>query len=222
MLADALAVARKDLTLELRSRVGINQILPLAVLVLVVFAFAFDANTTLLDIAAPGLFWVAVLFAGLLVVQRAFTIEAADGIHDALRLSGLHPAGIFLGKVLAIGTQLLVLEAALLAGIVLFFDVAVGDIVLIVVTALTGTAAFAATGVIYGVLSLGARVRETLLPLLVVPVVAPVLLAATRAFEPALDVTASSGWNWVALLVVVAAVYVVLGLVSFGPLLEDG
>lgn len=222
MLADALLVARKDLTLELRSRVGVNQILPLAILVLVVFAFAFDANTSLLDVAAPGLFWVAVLFAGLLVVQRAFTIESADGIHDALRLSGLHPGGIFLGKALAIGAQLLVLEAALLVGIILFFDVAVGDAALVAAAALTGTAAFAATGVIYGVLSLGVRVRETLLPLLAVPVVAPVLLAATRAFEPALDVTAASGWNWVALLVVVAAVYITLGLVSFGPLLEDG
>jgi len=222
MFADAALVARKDLTLELRSRVATNQILPLAVLVLVVFAFAFDANTTLLRIAGPGLFWVAVLFAGLLVVQRAFSIEGADGIHDALRLSGLEPSAMFLGKLVSIGVQLLVLEAALMVGVVLFFDVGVSDIALLVAATVTGTVAFAAAGVIYGVLSLGVRVRETLLPLLVVPVVAPVLLAATRAFEPALGVTADSGWNWVALLFVVAAVYTSLGLVSFGPLLEDG
>jgi heme exporter protein B len=222
MLADAALVARKDLTLELRSRIVVNQILPLAVLVLVVFAFAFDANTRLLDVAAPGLYWVAVLFAGLLVVQRAFTIEGADGVHDALRLSGLQPSGIFLGKLAAVTAQLLVLEAALLAGVILFFDVAVVEVSLLVLAALAGTIAFAAAGVIYGVLSIGVRIRETLLPLLAVPVVAPVLLAATRAFEPALDVTVASGWNWVGLLLVVAAVYVAIGLVSFGPLLEDG
>jgi heme exporter protein B len=129
---------------------------------------------------------------------------------------------MFLGKLVSVGVQLLVLEAALLVGVILFFDVGISDIALIVSAAMTGTVAFAAAGVIYGVLSLGVRIRETLLPLLAVPVVAPVLLAATRAFEPAVGVTAASGWNWVALLVVVAAVYTALGLVSFGPLLEDG
>jgi heme exporter protein B len=118
--------------------------------------------------------------------------------------------------------QLLVLEAALLAGVILFFDVAVVEVPLLVLAAVAGTIAFAAAGVIYGVLSIGVRIRETLLPLLAVPVVAPVLLAATRAFETALDVTVATGWNWVGLLLVVAAVYVAIGLVSFGPLLEDG
>jgi heme exporter protein B len=139
-----------------------------------------------------------------------------------LRLSGLHPGGIFLGKLLAVTAQLLVLEAALLAGVILFFDVAVVEVPLLVLAAVAGTIAFAAAGVIYGVLSIGVRIRETLLPLLAVPVVAPVLLAATRAFETALDVTVATGWNWVGLLLVVAAVYVAIGLVSFGPLLEDG
>jgi heme exporter protein B len=222
VLADAAAVARKDLTLELRSRVATNQILPLAVLVLALFAFALDANTRLLDAAAPGLYWVAVLFAGLLVVQRAFSIESVDGIHDALRLSGLDPPALFLGKQAAVAAQLLLLEAALLAGVILFFDVEVADLPLLVSAALSGTVAFAAAGVIYGALSLGVRVRETLLPLLAVPALAPVLLAGTRAFEPAMAVSAANGWNWVALLVVVAGVYTVVGLVSFGPLLEDG
>ena len=69
---------------------------------LVLFAFALDPDRGLLETATPGLYWVAVLFSGLLALQRSFAVEAADGNRDALRLSGLDPAGIFLGKVLAV------------------------------------------------------------------------------------------------------------------------
>ena len=88
---------------------------------LLLFAFALDPDRRVLDRATPGLFWVAVLFSALLAVQRAFAVEAADGNRDALRLSGLDPAGIFLGKGSAIAAQLLVLEAVLLAGVVALY-----------------------------------------------------------------------------------------------------
>ncbi len=110
MFRDARLVAAKDLRIELRSRIGINQILPFALLVLVLFAFALDPDTGVLDRATPGLYWVAVLFCAVLAIQRAFAVEAADGNRDALRLSGLDPAGIYLGKMAAIATQLAVLE----------------------------------------------------------------------------------------------------------------
>ncbi len=91
-------VAGKDLRIEARSRVGLNQIAPFALLVLILFAFALDPDSGVLDKATPGLFWVAVLFCGLLAIQRSFAVEAADDNRDALRLSGLAPGGIFLGK----------------------------------------------------------------------------------------------------------------------------
>src|SRR5205807_3018544 len=99
---DAAVVAGKDLRIELRARVATNQVAPFAVLVLVLFAFALDPDRGVLAQAAAGLFWVAVLFSGLLAVQRAFAIEATDGTRDNLRLSGLDPAAIFLGKAGAI------------------------------------------------------------------------------------------------------------------------
>ena len=98
MFRDAALIAGKDLRIELRSRVAINQILPFALLVLVLFAFALDPDRGLLDRATPGLYWVAVLFTGLLAIQRSFALEAADGVRDGLRISGLDPAGIYLGK----------------------------------------------------------------------------------------------------------------------------
>ena len=222
LLREAGLIARKDLLIEWRSRVAVNQIAPLGMLVLVVFAFALDANQSLLDRASAGLFWVAVLFAGIITVQRAFTLESEHGIRDALRLSGIRPAAMFLGKLAAISIQLFVLEVVLLLGVVAMYDATVEEPLLAVVTAGTGTLAFSAVGCIYGAVSLGLRARETLLPLLLIPVVAPVLLAGTRALERALGVSTQAGWNWVGLLVVVSAIYTAIGLAVFGPLLEDG
>jgi heme exporter protein CcmB len=85
---DALLVAGKDLRIEGRSRVALNQVLPFAVLVLVLFAFALDPDRGVLVRAAAGLYWVAVLFSALLAVQRSQAVEVGEGTRDALRLSG--------------------------------------------------------------------------------------------------------------------------------------
>ena len=112
MWRDAWTVAAKDLRIELRSRVGVNQVVPFAVLVLLLFAFALGPDRKALASAAAGLFWLAVLFSAVLAVQRSFAIESADGARDGLRLSGLDPAGIFLGKAAAVVVQLAALRTA--------------------------------------------------------------------------------------------------------------
>lgn len=221
MFRDAALVAGKDLRLEVRSRVATNQVAPFALLVLMLFAFALDPDRGILDRATAGLYWVAVLFSALLAIQRAFAIEAADGNRDALRLSGLDPAGIFLGKVAAIALELAALEALLGIGVVLMYDASVRGLPLLLATCLAATIGLAAVGSLYGVLAAGLRVRETLLPLLLLPVVAPVLIAATRAFEAALGGAPGDGWPWVNLLVVFGAIYIVFGVLAFGSLLEE-
>jgi heme exporter protein B len=218
---DAALVAGKDLRIEWRSRVGTNQVLPFAFLVLILFAFALDADHGLLSTVAAGLFWVTVLFSGLLAVQRSYAVEVGDDARDALRLSGLDGTGIFLGKAAAIAAQLLLLEAVLAIGAVVLYDVTLRGAVLLTVTCLLATCGIAAAGTVYGVVAAGLRVRETLLPLLVLPVLAPVLLAASRASEAALGATSGGGWPWVRLLAVFSAVYVAFGVVAFGPLLEE-
>ena len=221
MIRDALLVAGKDLRLEWRSRVALNQVAPFALLVLVLFAFALDPDRGLLEKATPGLYWVAVLFSGLLALQRSFSIESADGNRDALRLSGLDPAGIFLGKVMAVGLQLLALEILLGIGVAVLYTTPITGWILLLVTAMVATVAIAAAGTLYGVVAAGLRVRETLLPLLLLPVLAPVLIGSTRAFEAALGGTPSEGWPWVGLMGVIAVLYIVAGVFGFGPLMEE-
>lgn len=222
MLRDAALVAGKDLRIEARSRVTLNQIGPFAVLVLVLFAFALEPDRGLLTRAAAGLFWLAVTFSALLAIQRSFALESADGGRDGLRLSGLDPAGIFFGKAGAIAAELLALEVLLGVGVVLLYGVELQGAALLAITCAAATLGLAAAGTVYGVLAAGVRVRETLLPLLLLPIVAPVVLAATRASEAALGQSAADGWPWVRLLGVFAVVYAAVGALAFGPLLEDG
>ncbi len=221
MFRDAALIAGKDLRLEWRSRIAINQVAPFALLILILFAFALDPDHGVLLKATPGLFWVAVLFCALLAIQRAFTIESADGNRDALRLSGLDPAGIFLGKFGAIAVQLLALEVLLLGGVVLLYGARLDGFPLLLLTCVVATAGIAAAGTLYGVLAAGLRVRETLLPLLLLPVLAPVLLGSTRAFEAAIGGNPSEGWPWLGLLAIFALVYIGSGAAAFGPLLEE-
>ena len=221
MLHDALLVAGKDLRVEARAKVTTQQVAPFAVLVLILFGFALDPDGGILERASAGLFWVAVLFCALLAVQRAFSIEASDGGRDALRMSGLDPTGVFLGKTAAIGVQLLALEALLAAGVVILYGRHVSGVPLLVATCLAATAGLAAAGTLYGVLAAGLRVRETLLPILLLPVLAPVLIAATEAFDAALGGLASEGWPWCGALAFFAALYLAVGSAAFGTLLEE-
>jgi heme exporter protein B len=214
-------VAGKDLRIEARARVTLQQIIPFGLIVLFLFAFALDPDRGVLRQVAPGLFWVTVLLAGLLAVSRSFAIEAENGARDGLRLSGIDPAAVFLGKAAAIAAELLVLEGLLIAGMVVLFDVRLGSIGLLSLATLVATVGVVATSTLYGVLAAGTRVQETLVPLLVLPVVSPVLLGATRAWEAAIDHTPGDAWPWIGLLAIFAVLYSGIGMVAFGPLLED-
>jgi heme exporter protein B len=221
VIRDALLVAAKDLRLERRSKIGIAQVLPFAVLVLLLFAFALDPDRGVLRQATPGLFWVTVLFSAVLTLQRSFGVEAEDGILDALRLSGMAPAGIYLGKVAALVVQLLALEAVLAFGVAILYDTKFIGIPLLVAVSITATLGIAGAGAVYGALAARLRSRDTLLPLLLLPLLAPVLISATRGFEVSLEREAVTGWPWAALLGIFALVYLTLGSFLFRPLLED-
>ena len=231
-------IAGKDLLVEWRSRVALNQVLPFAAIVMVIFAFALDrygalptpggdrADDTLLQQVAPGLVWLATLFSLLLLVQRTFAVESEDGALDALRAAGVDAGAVFWGKTLALGAQLAVLEALLLGTAIVLYGVEVrwSGAVLIVTTWLAATVGLASVGTLYGGLAAGARGRETLLPLLLLPVVAPVLIGATRAVEAALGIGGAAiadGWPWVGVVSVFAVAFGAGGTLAFGPLIDE-
>lgn len=218
-------VAGKDLRVEWRSRTVSNQVVPFAALMMVMFAFALDSDTVLTRVA-PGLVWLAAMFSLLVIVQRAFAVETADGALDALRVAGVNGGGIFLGKALALAAQLAVLELILLGAAVVLYntELVASGIVLLTCTYVTATAGLAFVGTLYGGLAAGARGRETLLPLLMLPVAAPVLIGATRATEAALGTqgaTPSDGWPWVGLLALFAVVFGIGGTLAFGSLIDE-
>ena len=143
-----------------------------------------------------------------------------------LRVAGVDPRAIFLGKAIGLAVQLLVLEVVLVfAAVVLYRQtVPLGGVVLLVTTLISATCGLAAVGTLYGGLAAGFRGRETLLPLLTLPAVAPVLIGATRAVEAALGTAGavvSDGWPWVGLLAVFAVAFGVGGSLAFGPLIDE-
>ncbi len=236
MRSTARAVARKDIAQELRSKVVVVQILPFVFVVLLLFGFALDPDAGLLRAASPGLFWVTLLLVLLLAVQRTYAAETADGAFDAMRLAGLPPAGVFLGKFAALVVELVAVELVMVVGVLVLYDPTgpsvgappfhwtLARLGLLLATLATATPGLAAIGTLQGALSAGTRARDTLLPLLVLPVVVPALIGATRAMQAALGLngrSTSEGWPWIGLLVVFSLAVVAAGIVAFGPLMEQ-
>ncbi|MFM8856827.1 MAG: heme exporter protein CcmB [Actinomycetota bacterium] len=221
----ALLTARKDLQIELRSRVLTNQVLPFSLIVLVMFAFALDSDAVLQRVA-PGLVWLATVFSMLFMVSRSYAVETSDGALDQLRSSGVSLSGIFIGKLIALLVQLMVLVVLLVGAAVVLYraELSWNSSVLLVTTAITATCGLAAVGTLYGGLAAGTKGRETLLPLLLLPVVAPVLIGATRSTEAAFGtngIATSEGWPWCGLLAVFAVLFTVAGAIAFGPLIDE-
>ena len=118
---------------------------------------------------------MAGMLTSVLGAQRSGAVEVADGGGDAMRMSGLEPAGIFLGKAGALAIELAVLEVFLFGGVVLLYnlDVRASGVAVIAFTCLATTIGLAAASTIYGALAAGQRVRDTLLPRVILPVLAP-------------------------------------------------
>jgi heme exporter protein B len=221
MWRDAWLVASRDLRIEARSRVVLWQVVPFAVLALLLFAFAFGPQRERLVTAAPGLFWLALLFSTVLFAQRARALEGSPATREATRLLGLDPAGVFIGKAVALFLELVILEVLLLVGILLLFHVVVLSWGILVASLLLAALGLSSASVLYGALSGEAQMRATLLPVLLLPIVAPVLIAGVRAFQAAVNAGGALGGRWLGVLAVFGVVYSALGIALYGPLEEN-
>jgi heme exporter protein B len=221
-LRQTAAVAGKDLRIEVRGRYALGAVLPFAATMLVSFGLSLGPGRTFLQQTAPGLLWMAVTFAAVLSSRRAYESEAEDGALEGLLLSPVDKAAVYLGKVLAIAAQLLVLEVLVLALTAALFDLSItGDVAPLAGGFALGTLGLAAVGALFGALDVSARAREAVFPLLVLPLAAPVLVAGVKTTALATSGRGAEAGGWLGLLVAFDVVIVAAGTLVYGQLLED-
>jgi heme exporter protein B len=219
----ALAIARKDLLSELRGRHATVSTLFFAGLVLLLFGFALGPDSRRLTEAAPGLLWLAIVFAGLLAVGRLHLVETEDGALEQLALYPVERRAIYAGKAVAGAGAMLVLGGVLLPAVAILYGIDLSAAVpALLATLVLGTVGFAAVGTFYAGLTVRMRAREVRLPLLMLPVVAPLLLAAVQATAAALagDPFGELA-SWLQLLVVFDVVMIIAGAATYRFLLEE-
>jgi heme exporter protein B len=220
----ALAIARKDALSELRGRHATVSTLFFAAIVLLLFGFALGPDSARLAAAAPGLLWLAVVFAGLLAVSRLHLLETDDGALEQLALYPVSRRAIYAGKALGGLAVMLLLGVLVLGAVGILFAVDIGAAwPALLLTVILGALGVAAVGTFYAGITVRLRAREVMLPLLMLPVLAPLLLAAVKATVAALagDPLGELG-AWLQLLAAFDVLMLVAGLATYGYLLEDG
>ena len=219
----ALAIARKDALAELRGRHATVSTLFFAAVVLLLFGFALGPDAARLAAAAPGLLWLAVMFAGILAVNRLHLLETDDGALEQLALYPVARRAIYAGKALAGFGAMLLLGLLVLGAVGVLFAVDIAAAWLpLLATVILGALGVAAVGTFYAGVTVRLRAREVMLPLLMLPVLAPLLLGAVKATSAAL---AGDPFGelaaWLQLMVAFDVVMIVAGLATYGFLLDD-
>lgn len=182
-LAQAWAVARKDLVLELRSRERFVSMATFAVLVAVVFSFALDPAVRARSIAG-AMIWVTVIFAGTLGMGRAFALEREADALTGVLVSPVDRGALFLGKWLANLVVVLAVEAVIFPVYGLFFGLSYGrSLPALAAVVVLATLGFIALGTLFGAIAAHTRLGETLLPILMLPLLIPVVIFAAAATQ---------------------------------------
>jgi heme exporter protein B len=180
-LRQTLTIAHKDLRAELRSKEAINASVSFAVVILLLFSFAFDPSAEQVREMAGGLLWIVFAFAGALVLNRSFSRELANDCLDALVASPVSGAALFLGKALTNMLLLTAIELICLPLFGIFYNVRWTDQfwTLMLVQSLA-TWGLTVIGTMFSALTVNLRLRELMLPVLVYPIMIPCLLPAIQ------------------------------------------
>jgi heme exporter protein B len=216
------AIARKDLTTELRAKAGFNGVASLAVTILILLGLALGPDASALRNAAVGAVWLATLFSGVLAFNRSFQVELESGALEPLLLYPGPRWTIFAGKLLAnlifVGLMVAIVMAA---GVVLFGITIPPDWPALIAVAFLGIVGLVGLGTFYASMSSRSRAREVLLPLLLFPMLVPVLLAATTASKAILgaDLMHEAG-AWIRLLIGYDLVFLIATFIAFEHVIE--
>ena len=215
------AIFAKDIAAELHTREMVSAMLVFSVLALLVFSFALDLRGTVARAVAPGVLWATVAFAGTLGLSRSLARERQTGCMDGLLLAPVDRSAIFCGKALGNLALMAVVEAVLLPLFAALFDVPLLRPGVLIVTVL-GTVGYAAVGTLLAAIAVNTRAREVMLPVLLLPLVIPALIAAVHATGGLVEGgTLADVGGWVRLLIVYDLVIVAVSLLTFGYVVEE-
>jgi heme exporter protein B len=217
------ALVWKELLVEVRTRETVLAGAVFALLVLVIFNFAFDLRVESVGAVAPGVLWVTVTFAGQLALGRSFARERDRRTLDGLMLAPVDRSALYLAKVLASLLFMLGVEVIAVPAFVALFNVRV-DWILLALALLLGTVGLAGVGTLFAAMAAHTRAREVLLPLLLFPVQIPVILATVKSTGAAILITGVDPpeiGNWLGLLVAFDALFLGLSVVLFDFALEE-
>ncbi len=195
-LRSVFTVAHKDLRSELRSKEAINASFSFALVILLIFSFAFDPTAEETRHIAGGLLWVVFAFAGTLILNRSFAREVPNDCLDALIASPIPAFALFLGKAIASFLLLLAVELVCLPIFGIFYNVRWAfQFAPLMLTLALGTWAMTIIGTAFSALTVNIRLRELMLPVLLYPVLMPALIGAIELTTNLLNGDALSGNN---------------------------
>ena len=218
------AIMRKDLRVELRTKESVPAMALFAVTTFVVFHFGLDRDTLEGELAA-GVLWVTLLFAAILGINRLFVAEREQSGFDGLLLAPIERNAVLVAKAGALFVYLVALELIAVPVFALFFlhSEFWSGLPLLIAVALLADAGIAVVGVLLSSIAVNTRARDLLLPILLLPLTVPVVIAAASASKPLLSVPAdtSGAGKWIAVLALYDAVFGLLAYALFDFLMED-
>ncbi len=181
-LKQILAILRKDILLELRSKDIIVSMSVFAFIVVIVFNFTFDPTTQQIKLSAPGILWVALLFSGNIGLSRSFAREQENSMMQGVLLCPVDRSLIYVAKVIGNVIFMTIVQLIILPVMVILLDLSVGHILpQLLVVLFLGTLGFAGIGTLFSTISANTKSREVMLPILLFPVAVPVILSATKS-----------------------------------------
>jgi heme exporter protein B len=217
----ALAVFRKDALTEVRSRELVGAMGLFALLAVMVFSFALELNRQARIESVSGVLWVTIVFASILGLNRSMALERDQGNLDGLLLAPIPRAAVFAGKLAGNFLFTLLVGLAVALVITVLFNVPLFGAGLLLLLVL-GTLGFTSIGTLLAAMTVQTRARETLLPIVMLPVAVPMLLASVRASTLVLSGAPDEQWlPWLSILLVLNVIFLVLGLVLYEFVVEE-
>lgn len=216
-----IAITGKDAVSEMRTKDTVPSVLVFALLVMVIFNFAFGARQEMMALIAPGVLWATFAFAGVLSLNRSFVLEKEDGCLEGLMVCPVSREVIYVGKMLGSLLFMLIIEAIALPIFAFLFNLAVLSLQIVVITVLT-TIGFVAVGTLFSALAVNTKARELVLPILFFPIVAPIIISAVRASGLALSGEPWSGlFPWLQIIGAFDAIFLVVSFLVFAFVIEQ-